>query len=176
MAREIIELNKFVKFAAKELRLHSLPKIHFVGNSENVKNAFGHSIGNEIFIRITDRHPDDVMRTIAHELFHYKQNLMGIRNSEQQKEDEANAIAGRIMRKYNTTFTNVFKLRVIPRNVAEEVAANSAGAGGIEGIGVGPKGEPGGRSPVLGLLKRKKKTLSDIIGTSAIRKEKKGDL
>jgi hypothetical protein len=171
MATEIKELQKFVKFAAKELGLNVLPKIHFVGKSENSKNAFGHSIGHEIYIRITDRHPNDSMRTIAHELFHFKQNLMGVKNSEIQKEDEANAIAGRIMRKYNTTFTSVFKLRTIPSHVAESespVAANLAGAGGIEGIGVGPKGEPGGKSHIMGFVRRKR--LSDIL-----KKEKKDD-
>jgi hypothetical protein len=164
MAKEIKELEKFVKFAAKELKLKVLPKIHFVGKSQNSKNAFGHSIGHEIHIRITDRHPNDIMRTIAHELFHFKQNLMGIRKSELTREDEANAIAGRIMRKYNTTFTTVFKLRPIPSNVAESESAvpvNQAGAGGIEGIGVGPKGEPGGKSHVMGLIRRKK--LSTIL-------------
>jgi hypothetical protein len=172
MAKEIIELQKFIKFAARELRLSKLPKIHFVGKSENSKNAFGHSIGYDIFIRITDRHPNDIMRTITHELFHYKQNIMGVKNSETQKEDEANAVAGRIMRKYNTTFTNVFKLKTIPSHVAESesvVASNLAGAGGIEGIGVGPKGEPGGKSQILGFVRRKK--LSDIL-KKEIKKDK----
>tara|TARA_B100000029_G_C17514333_1_gene937484 strand:- start:909 stop:1208 length:300 start_codon:yes stop_codon:yes gene_type:complete len=37
----------------------------------------------------------------------------------------------------------------------EDAAANSAGGGGIAGIGVGPKGEPGVH------MKKKKKKLSD---------------
>lgn len=165
MAREILELKKFIKFAARELGLTTLPKIHFVGKSENAKNAFGHSINHDIFIRITDRHPDDTMRTIAHELFHYKQNIMKVRKSEGQKEDEANAIAGRIMRKYNTTFTNVFKLKAIPSNIVETesaIATNNIGGGGIETY-----------SPLLKIKMFKRKPLSDIIGPRKIRKELK---
>ena len=111
MQSVIKELQNFVKFAAKELSLSQLPKIHFVGAKENCKNAFGHSIGTDIFIRITERHPIDIMRTIAHELIHVKQAQMG-KHGEQFKEDEANAIAGRIMRKYDTTYPNAFKLQI----------------------------------------------------------------
>lgn len=156
------ELHKFIKFAAKELRLPSLPKIHFVGKSENTKNAFGHSKNSDIFVRITDRHPGDIMRTIAHELIHYKQNLMGIRMPEEQREDSANAIAGRIMRKFNISHGYIFKSKSFPSNVAEDVAVNNAGNAGIEGIGVGPKGEPGGKSQIMGFISRKK-SLKDIL-------------
>tara|TARA_B100000963_G_scaffold360890_1_gene393637 strand:+ start:3073 stop:3246 length:174 start_codon:yes stop_codon:yes gene_type:complete len=38
-----------------------------------------------------------------------------------------------------------------------EMAANSVGGGGIDGIGVGPKGEPGVR------LKKKKKKDNEIL-------------
>jgi hypothetical protein len=142
----------FVKFAAKELGLTKLPTIHYVGSAENKKAAFGHSMGNDIWIRITDRHPIDVMRTITHELIHFRQKG----GSERFKEDQANAIAGRVMRKFDTTFPSAFKLKPIREDVASTVPANSAGAGGVEGIGVGPRGEPGGRT--------KKKKIVDIIG------------
>lgn len=148
------ELQDFIKFAARELHLTNLPNIHFVGATENRKAAFGHSIGNDIYIRITNRHPIDIMRTITHELIHFKQNKQGKRG-EQSREDEANALAGRVMRKFDTTYPNAFKLRPIREDVTSAVPANSAGAGGVEGIGVGPKGEPG--------VSRKKKMV-DIIG------------
>ena len=90
------EIEMFVKFAAKELGLTKLPKIHYVGTTENKKAAFGHSMGNDIWVRITDRHPIDVMRTITHELIHFKQKG----GSERFKEDQANALAGRVMRKF----------------------------------------------------------------------------
>jgi hypothetical protein len=39
----------------------------------------------------------------------------------------------------------------------EEVAANAAGGGGIDGIGIGPKGEPGRDPVMMPMVRRKKK-------------------
>lgn len=156
-------LNKFVRFAAKEIGLKTLPKIHFVGHKEDAYNAFGHSIGNDIYIRISDRHPDDIMRTIAHELIHQKQHQMG-RKSEQFKEDQANAIAGRIMRKFNTSHPSIFKTK--PIEETESLGAvNSIGGG--EGIAK--------FDPLLGSGAVIKRKLKDIIGSKAMRKELRRD-
>lgn len=164
-------VNSFVLFAAGELNIsrNNLPQIKFVGSEEDSKQAFGHFITDknkkEIKVRVTNRHPLDVMRTIAHEMYHYKQNLLGIRKSEQTKEDEANAVAGRIMRKYNTRFPKAFKSQPIKEEVVSAVPANAAGGGNIAGIGVGPKGEPGGISKlkvIKKVLKRKNPVTEDI--------------
>lgn len=164
----------FINFAANKLKLKSLPKINLVGSSEDKKNAFGHSKGMTITVRITERHPIDVMRTLAHELIHYRQNITGARG-EQMREDQANALAGRIMRDFDTTYPEVFKDKAIKANMVEDVASavatNAVSGGGIEGIGYGPKGEPGGMSQVMGMVKRKR--LTDIIGTKAMRKQLK---
>lgn len=141
MSVQLKHLDKFVKFAAKEMKLPILPKIHYVGSSEDTKGAFGHSVGKVIYVRITNRHPIDVMRTIAHELMHFKQNLLGKRG-EKMREDQANALAGRLMRKFDTTYPEVFRDKPI-HETESAMAANAAGTGGVEGIGVGPKGEPG---------------------------------
>lgn len=41
--------------------------------------------------------------------------------------------------------------------LGEEVAANAAGGGGIDGIGIGPKGEPGRDPVMMPMVRRKKK-------------------
>jgi hypothetical protein len=170
MLSPIKQLEMFVKFAAKELSISKLPKIHFVGNKENSKNAFGHSIGSEIYIRITDRHPGDVMRTIAHELIHVKQTQMS-KTGEQFKEDEANAIAGRIMRKFNTTYPEIFRQRSIPANLKETdslVPANSMGASST----VGRTGGIDTYSPLMGLVQKRKK-LRDIVSLKSAEKRER---
>jgi hypothetical protein len=43
----------------------------------------------------------------------------------------------------------------------EEVAANAAGGGGIDGIGIGPKGEPGRDPVMMPMVRRKKKKKND---------------
>lgn len=43
------------------------------------------------------------------------------------------------------------------RTFREEMAANAAGGGGIDGIGIGPKGEPGRDPVMMPMVRRKKK-------------------
>lgn len=160
MLTPIKQLQMFVKFAAKEISLSKLPKIYFVGKSENNKAAFGHSIGNKIYVRITDRHPGDIMRTIAHELIHVKQTLMG-KQGKQFREDEANAIAGRIMRKFNTTYPEVFNNKPIPSHIAETDSLIHANAMGHSGS-ISGKGAIDMIDPLLSTTKKKK--LRDIVG------------
>lgn len=148
--KRIIEL--FIKFVSRELKLKTLPNIKFAGSEENKKNAFGHSIGNNITIRVTERHPVDVMRTIAHELVHFKQNHTGSYRSD-SREDQANMLAGRIMRKFDVTYPNIFKEKAIREEVASAVPANSMGASsstqGTGGIDI--------YDPLMQFLRRRKK-------------------
>jgi|GEM_PF-2103514 hypothetical protein len=161
MDTSIRDLKKFIDFAAKKLKLRSMPKIHFVGKSENIRNAFGHFLasgkGNTISVRITDRHPIDVMRTIAHELIHYKQRENGEVSSEQMKEDEANALAGRIMREFDTTHPGVFKDMPIMR--LREDGGVAAIGGAVNNVGDGniAKFDPilGGNKKKIPVIKRK---------------------
>jgi hypothetical protein len=174
MSKQLKHLNMFINFAKKELGLPSLPTIHFAGSEQNSKRAFGHSQGDEITVRINDRHPGDIMRTIAHEMTHFKQNLLKSKG-EQMREDEANALAGRLMRKFNTNHPEVFKdeeIDDIGEDIASAIPANVMGAsssthgtGGIDTF-----------DPLLTAGKTiKRKKLSDIIGPSAMRKDKRRD-
>ena len=43
------------------------------------------------------------------------------------------------------------------RTFREEMAANAVGGGGIDGIGIGPKGEPGRDPVMMPMVRRKKK-------------------
>jgi len=139
MSTSLKDIKNFVGFASKSLGLSSLPRIRFVGSSENKKQAFGHFMSDRskdgsITVRITDRHPIDVMRTVAHELIHHKQRTSGVRQGEQMKEDEANALAGRIMREYDTKYPKTFKDRPVTsiHETESAVPANAMGGGAIE--------------------------------------------
>ncbi len=99
--------NEFVKFVAKELQLQSLPaNIKFVGSDYSKENlTFGtyNPQTDEIIIVKGNRHIADVLRTLAHEMVHHKQRIS---NQELNGEDgsntenEANAKAGELMRKF----------------------------------------------------------------------------
>jgi 4-hydroxy-3-methylbut-2-en-1-yl diphosphate synthase IspG/GcpE len=159
----IKDVKNFIHFAAKHLGLTSLPKINLVGSSENSKNAFGHFLSDRktttITVRVTGRHPIDIMRTIAHELIHFKQRISNLHSSEQMKEDEANALAGRIMRSFDTAYPNVFKDKPV---IKEDMGVAAIG-GAVNNIG---DKQIAGFDPLLGKKRLrnmvKRKTLEQI--------------
>jgi hypothetical protein len=111
-------LHEFVRFAAKDLELKSLPEFDFVFNTKRSlehKSFGGYSPGAEhITITVKNRHVMDVCRTLAHELVHYSQDLKseledddaGATGSPQ--ENEANAQAAVIMRNWGKQHPDYF--------------------------------------------------------------------
>ena len=111
-------INSFIKFAARELELEELPAINLQpDNSYSVeyRSFGGYSPDNKsINLTIQNRHIQDVCRTLAHELVHYKQDLNGELNIDSGKdgspqENEANARAAVVMRKWGKLHPNLFK-------------------------------------------------------------------
>jgi len=99
--------DEFVKFVAKELQLQSLPaSIKFVGSDYSKEHlTFGtyRPDTNEIVIVKGNRHIADVLRTLAHEMVHHKQREEGKPADGRDGspvENEANAVAGELMRKF----------------------------------------------------------------------------
>jgi Zn-dependent peptidase ImmA (M78 family) len=105
----------FVKFLVTELDTKTLPaNIKFVGGeyaSDHLTFGTYNPSTDEIVIVKGDRHPVDVLRTLAHELVHHKQREEGKElNGEDGSdiENEANAKAGELMRKYRTLRPEIF--------------------------------------------------------------------
>jgi len=111
-------LLDFIKFAAKHLELETLPKFDFVFDSKQSverKSFGGYQPGAEhITITVKNRHINDICRTLAHELVHFKQDLndeladddAGSTGSPQ--ENDANAQAAVIMRNWGKLHPNYF--------------------------------------------------------------------
>lgn len=109
--------KEFLKFAVKELGIKQLPKsIKFAGSeyaSENLTFGTYDPATDEIVVCKGSRHPVDVLRTLAHELVHHKQREDGEQlNGEDgsNTENEANAMAGTLMRKFRTIHPNIFEI------------------------------------------------------------------
>ena len=112
-------LLDFIRFAAKDLELNSLPKFNFMFDSSRSvhhKSFGGYAPGAEhITITVKNRHIMDVCRTLAHELVHFKQDLdkqledpeAGATGSPQ--ENEANAEAAVIMRNWGKKHPELFE-------------------------------------------------------------------
>jgi hypothetical protein len=111
-------LLDFIRFAAKDLELNTLPKFDFVFDSKESmeRKSFGGYMpgGEHITITVKNRHIMDVCRTLAHELVHYSQDLKneledddaGTTGSPQ--ENEANARAAVIMRNFGKAYPDMF--------------------------------------------------------------------
>ena len=116
-------LLDFVRFAAEDLGLKSLPKFDFrFDNSKSLqhKSFGGYQPGNEhITITVKNRHIMDVCRTLAHELVHYSQDLKSELDSDDAgstgspQENEANARAAVIMRNWGKRNPNFFEKEAI---------------------------------------------------------------
>ena len=102
-------IKSFLPFAQEHLNIKHLPTIKVV---DRVPGADGTTFGcfkqeeTTIYLVATGRHPKDVLRTLAHELVHYKQDQEGQldHNSGEtgsEEENRANAEAGVIMRDYS---------------------------------------------------------------------------
>lgn len=103
-------IKNFLPIAMNILGIKKLPRISFKLkiNPDGQQTSFGQYIPekNTILVGIDGRHPVDVLRTLAHELVHYKQHRQGKLDKHSGKtgsdeENGANAIAGIIMRHYN---------------------------------------------------------------------------
>jgi len=128
---------KFLPLAAEYLRLEKLPKINIELTlpDHNGQASFGgyNSNTKEINLAIANRHPVDIFRTLAHELVHYKQDMLGkIKDYSGEtgstEENQANSIAGIIMRLFNKAHPEAMKAEIVrngTRDIEEDVVDDS---------------------------------------------------
>jgi Zn-dependent peptidase ImmA (M78 family) len=112
----------FLTYACNELGIDTPPKV-FLNNSVDFgpKNkTFGHFnvADDKIVVAASNRNLADILRTIAHELTHYKQKLDGrldLDNSVEsgadgsEIENEANSKAGVIMREFGRKHPEIYE-------------------------------------------------------------------
>lgn len=110
-------INSFLKFAKSQLDLDQLPKINTIGNmqySVELRSFGGYDPNTkQINIMTSNRHIQDLLRTLAHELVHYKQDLNNELDSNSgqdgsPQENQANAEAAVIMRKWAKLHPEMF--------------------------------------------------------------------
>jgi len=106
MIKELLTLCK------QELELTELPPIQLIDNESSIRDSsFGEFDENGIKVVTKDRHPLDVVRTLAHELTHWKQSIEGLEldgSDGSETENQANALAGIIMRKFAKMYPEYF--------------------------------------------------------------------
>lgn len=95
----------------RELEINEFPEIELVDEDTVGGNTSFGEFDGQIRVATKGRHPMDVMRTLAHELVHWKQmteqyELDGSDGSD--TENQANAVAGIIMRKFGQMYPEYF--------------------------------------------------------------------
>jgi len=113
----IDSLKDFVKVCQRHLKLTDLPKIDLTNDKSKTTTYAHNDIANdEIVVYMGNRSLGDVMRSLAHELVHYEQKQNGKLKHDGSDgvtgspiENEANAVAGVIMREYGQNNPHIFE-------------------------------------------------------------------
>lgn len=105
-------ITELLLLCERELGLSDVPTIDIIDDEDTIGGgtSFGEYDGS-IKVISKNRHPMDVMRTLAHELVHWAQHQNGVKmdgSDGSNIENEANAKAGVIMRKFGKMYPHYF--------------------------------------------------------------------
>jgi hypothetical protein len=111
-----MDVQQFVTYAAVRLNLQQTPVVSLMPAEDNLTSLGKYDvISNQIFVVVEDRLLADILRTVAHEMAHQKQNEMGyITNPEidgatgSRIENNANIIAGILLRDYGKIDNSIY--------------------------------------------------------------------
>ena len=104
--------KKFLPIAMHYIELDSLPEMDFqMQVTDTEQPTFGRYDNSErkLTVALMNRHPNDILRTLAHELVHYKQDTEHQLNPDSgetgsPEENQAHQIAGIVMRHFNKKY------------------------------------------------------------------------
>lgn len=116
--KELI-VNDFISYVSENIGIKEKPHVDVCFNKDGIaeqQKSFGsyNPMTHEIKIVGHNRNLADTLRTLAHELIHHKQNLeneLNVKSGEtgSDHENEANALAGKLMRNYGQKNPKIFE-------------------------------------------------------------------
>lgn len=120
-------IKEFTRFVIKELKIQTPPRMRL--KKDPTWSARNKTFGrytpetNEMELSLAGRNVMDICRTLAHELVHCRQNEQGNINAQSgedgsQQENEANSLAGIIMRRWGKMHPEFFE----PESVTESAS------------------------------------------------------
>lgn len=100
--------NKFLKFLQTQFPLKSDITVYFLGDRKGGMTTGSRNDNSELKVLCKNRMTRDILRTLAHEWVHEHQlNVLGREHGPNiggQNEDEANAYAGQMMKKFEKKY------------------------------------------------------------------------
>ena len=144
------EVEKFVRYAAKFLKLKRLPKILLRGPEfSHSIHSFGHYVNDDkkIEVETTNRQIMDILRTVAHEMVHFRQHETedvphDAGETGSKYENEANALGGVIMRHWQNKHPELLQAKSIGEPVVDEGKLSKAAAAAALGTAVAAGSPP----------------------------------
>lgn len=96
--------NKFIEYLHKEYPLKDDIEIIFLSHRKGHMSTGSDTEKHLIKILAKDRLNRDILRTLAHEWIHEYQKQVSKTKGKLKREDEANMIAGRILKKFEEKY------------------------------------------------------------------------
>jgi hypothetical protein len=115
---QISIIKEFIKYAAESLKLQKLPNLTLSYNTNEAKerHTFGYFDPNtsKVWLYVKNRNVADILRTLAHELVHRKQDEEGkidynSGETGSEVENEANAQAGVLLRDFGKQHKEIYE-------------------------------------------------------------------
>jgi hypothetical protein len=111
-------VDDFIEFGKKELSLGDGFRVNLTDNGDDIETLANYDmIDGEINVLTRDRATPDIIRSIAHEMVHHKQNERGdLRGNPEEGEDgspwedEANAKAGELLRVFGKQYPEIYDI------------------------------------------------------------------
>lgn len=114
------KIKEFISWAKSKLGIREKVNVALTNDFNRVKanRTFGTTMSDgKIWVYVGNRNTADILRTLCHELVHFRQFQKGTAHTNmdekqrQKIEDEANAIAGRLMRDYGKLHVEIYEGR-----------------------------------------------------------------
>jgi len=119
--------ERFMSYACNELQIQNPPSFKIKYEFGEEQPSFGAYVpaDHHIFINPSNRNIVDVLRTLAHELVHAKQNELGLLRPDSGEtgsdhENDANSIAGILMRDYGKQNPDIYTIGVLNEQVTKK--------------------------------------------------------
>jgi len=112
------KIDDFVNFVSGDLELDDDFTVDITNDSDDVETLASYDINNnEVTVLGKNRSLPDIIRSVAHELVHHKQNERGELKGRKEEgedgspwEDEANSKAGEIVRKFGRENPEIYEI------------------------------------------------------------------
>ena len=121
-------IKDFVLCAKEQLGIDQLPKIKLITDQKfaTTLRSFGSykPETRELDVYIANRNAADILRTVAHELVHHRQNELGMLQPESGEtgsphENQANSLAGELLRHYGKQNELIYEAKIAKKDPAK---------------------------------------------------------